>query len=424
MSGRFINTDRKGVLTQHAITNTVDDLVKTILHNPYYLYSDKKAAKCVYYNLNTTMTTLDESTRGNYGEISAESPLRFNKINNFYIYGVDKLEPNYDIGDFGLESGDIGGDAIVLPYTVTPYPGDYFTLDQLERPLLFRVTAVNVNTLETGSIMYKISYTLASTDYRDDIEAQVVKRYNFILKNIGTNFACFMEEDDYNNASDLEKTVTALQDFYISLFYDNKIQSFSYNYNANNTIAGAQENEYGYHEFQGFKVYDPYLIEFMIRNRLLSGSTNYVYVQHQYVMPTTFPIDYSRTIFYSLEEGSSQTHIGSYLGQLFKAVQRLSLLYQYPIDYYIMDYKKLYRTGFMINIFDDPDFNTKIINNKDVEDPMKAIVIKYFNGIDITLDDAAKLKHIDFLPTKELFYLIPMVIFILKIQLSKLMGET
>ena len=272
--------------------------------------------------------------------------------------------------------------------------------------------------------MYRISYTLASSDMRDDIESQVVKRYNFLIKNIGTNFSCFMEEDDYNNAADFEKTLIALKDFYISLFYDNKIQAFSYNYQNNGTIGGIAENEYGYYEFNGFKVYDPYLIEFIIRNNILDGATSYIYVQHQYIMPTTFPIDYSRTIFFSLEECNTQTHIGTYVGQLFKAVQRLSLLYQYPIDYYIMDYRKLYFSGFNINIFDDPDFNNVIKNKTLGSDPMKNIIVKYFNLEDIRQDDIDNLKHIDYLPTKDLFYLVPMVIFILQRQLSKMMSMT
>ena len=423
MAGHFINTDRKGVLTQHAISNTINDLVKTILHNPYYLYSDKKASKVTYYNLNTTMTTLDESTRGNYGEISAESPLRFNKINNFYIYGFTKVEPNLDIGEYGLESNDISGEVIVLPFTITPYPGDFFTIDSINGPLLFKVTAVNPNMLDTGSIMYRVNYTLSSSDGLEDINPQVVKIYNFIVENIGTNFASIMEEADYNNASEIETAITSLQDYYISLFYDQKIQSFSYTYNNNGTVGGSQPNRFGYEEFYGFKVYDPYLIEFLIRNDILKGSSNYIYVQHQYIVPTTFSIDYDRTFFKTIEDNDLNSHVGTYVSNLIRCEQRLSLLYQYPIDYYVADYRKLHSGFYFISIFDDPDFANIIKSNKMFNDkPMKNIIIKYFNNTDISLDDIALLKHIDYAPNKALFYLVPFVIFILKNQLEKLLG--
>ena len=154
MAGKFINTTT--AYTQ--MVSQAAETMKGLLDNPYYLYTDKKASVCTYYNLNTTMTTLDEATRGNYSEISPNSPLRFNKIKKFMIYGITRIEPNLDIGEFGLESSDITGECIVLPKTIIPYPGDYFYLDQIEKPYLFRVTAVNPNTLDTGATMYRINY--------------------------------------------------------------------------------------------------------------------------------------------------------------------------------------------------------------------------------------------------------------------------
>ena len=425
MAGRFINTDRAGVLTRHNTDDIINNLVQDILQNPYYLFNDKRASKCVYYNINTTMTTLDESTRGNYGEISPESPFRFNKINNFYIYGFSKVEPSLDINEYGLESNDISGECVILPFTVIPYPGDFFKIDAIDGPLLFKVTSVNPNMLDTGAIMYKIGYTLSSSDGIENIEPQVVKIYNFIIDNIGTNFATLMEESEYNNAAELEKLILSLQDYYISLFYDNKIQSFSFAYSNNGTIGGSKPNRFGYEEFYGFKVYDPYLIEFLIRNDILKGSTNYIYVQHQYIVPTTFSIDYDRTFFKTLEDNDLSNHVGTYIGHYIRCDQRLSLLYQYPIDYYVMDYRKLDRRFFMMNIFDDPEFANIIKSNKLIgkdKEVMKNIIIKYFNDTEIDSSDFDKLKHIDYLPNKDLFYMIPFTIFILRKQLESMLS--
>ena len=79
MAGKFLNT----TTAYSQMTNNMTSMAKKLLDNPYYLYTDKKATECTYYNINTTMTTLDEATRGNYAEISAQSPIRFNKIKNF-----------------------------------------------------------------------------------------------------------------------------------------------------------------------------------------------------------------------------------------------------------------------------------------------------------------------------------------------------
>jgi hypothetical protein len=430
VAGRFINTDRGGVLTQTSITNSITTAVKNILNNPYYLYSDKRASKCTYFNINTTMTTLDEATRGNYGEISPDSPLRYNRVYDFYIYGISKIEPNLDVGDYGIEGATVTGDAIILPYTLIPYPGDYFILDQIDsdRPLMFKVTGVDPSSLDTGAIMYKVSYALDSSDGMENIEPQVVKNLRFFIQNMGTNFATFMEEDTYADAQSMEAYSTMLKDYYISLFYDAKIQSFSYNYSNNGTIGGSMPNKYGYHEFMGFKVYDPYLIEFMIRNKIISGSTNYIFVSHQMVMPVTFPIDYDRTFFSALENQDITTHKGTYVGNMLRCDQVLSLLYAYPIDYYYMEYRTLEAGLFMINIFDDPEFADIIkANGQRPNDPnwvMKNIIIKFFNKIDITLDDLADLSHLDYLQTKELFYLIPMVIFCIDKTLETMMSKT
>lgn len=427
MAGRFVNTDRTGVLTQHSISNSIQTAVKNILNNPYYLFSDKRASKCTYYNLNSTMTTLDESTRGNFGEISPDSPLRYNKVSDFFIYGMSKIEPNLELGEYGVESSDIAGDAIILPYTVVPYPGDFFVLEQLGKQLLFKVTGVDPNTLDTGAIMYKVSYTLSSSDGIEDIESQVVKRLKFLIKNIGTNFASFIDEETYNDVSDLEAYSTMLKDYYISLFYDAKIQSFSFNYSNNGTKGGSMPNAYGYNEFFGFKVYDPYLIEFLIRNKIIDGSTNYIYVQHQMIMPTTFPIDYDRTFFSSLEQRNICAHHGTYVGNFKKCEQKLSLLYAYPIDYYYMDYRNLNNKFYLINIFDDPEFADIIKGNKQVDDMswvMKNIIIKYFNQEEINTEYLKKLKHIDYMQNKELFYLIPMVIFCIDKTIEDILSKT
>ena len=67
MAGKFINTDQKITF------DTLADNMKDLLNNPYYQFSDKKGTICQYYNINTTKTTLDEATRGNYSEIGRAS---------------------------------------------------------------------------------------------------------------------------------------------------------------------------------------------------------------------------------------------------------------------------------------------------------------------------------------------------------------
>ena len=93
--GKFIKTTNLQIMPDFVASN----VNSSINQNPYYIFNNVSQFTCTYYNINTTMTTLDESTRGNYGDISPESPIRFNKINNFAIYGFNKIEPSLEIGE-------------------------------------------------------------------------------------------------------------------------------------------------------------------------------------------------------------------------------------------------------------------------------------------------------------------------------------
>ena len=432
MGGKFINT--KTSYTQ-MVANS-NKIMKGLLDNPYYLFTDKKAQEVNYYNLNTTMTTLDEATRGNYSDIDYNSPLRFNKIIGFYLYGISKIEPNLDIGDFGLESSDITGEALVLPNTIVPYPGDFFYINELPK-YLFKVTAVNPNTLDTGSTMYRVAYTLRTSDGLDNIEPQVVKKYKFIMESSGTNISTsIVEEEVLSTIDSLQDYATELKDYYTSMFYDSRANSFTYRYNP--SFNGQYDYTYEQGDYvhlvnmqrcpcspMGFKVYDPYLIEFIIRNKILSGATNYVYIEQQMFLNNTFDVDYARTIFSSLEENNLDKHYGRSVGNLLLLDQKLSIMYQYPMDYYYMEYHNLRQDFFYISIFDDPDFKNKIKEKKYTsKDPLKNIIIKYFNKEEITIDDLKKLEHVDYMENKEFYYMIPMVIYCIEQQMYNDMSSS
>lgn len=399
MAGRFISTtSMKDIMPQ---VNT--DNAKQLLNNPYYLFNNASVSVCTYYNLNTTMTTLDEATRGNYGEVSPESPLRFNKINNFQIFGFNKIEPTLELDEYGVQGSDVNGDAIVLPNTIIPYPGDRFYLPQISK-YLFKVTAVNPNTLDTGAVMYRINYTLESSDGLLNVEPQVVKVYNYSSINYGSNFGCLIEEGMAADIAEIERYTVVLKNYFIQLFYDAKIQSFSY----------LRENS--------IRVYDPYLIEFLIRNNILKGSTEYIFVSQQVTLPSTFGIDYDRSIFAALEEKDPHKHYCRCTGNLELCRQKLSLLYAYPQDYYLMRYDAINTKLHLIDIFNDANIMDKIRNNEEDSNVLKNIIIRFFNNGSIDSNILSCLDHIDFMETPELFYLIPMVIFCMEKYITTLLG--
>ena len=393
MAKGFINTNS---VRQAMTETTIPNSVKTILNNPYYLFNDKTASISTYYNLNTTMTTFDEATRDNYGELTINSPLRFNKVIGYYLYGISKIEPSLEINDYGLEGDNIDGEVIFLPNTIVPYPGDRFTLDQLGDKYIFQITHVNPNTLDTGSIMYKANYVLCASDGLQSIEDKVVKTFKFVHGNVGTNFSCLIEEETYLELTEIQDISNMLKDYYIQLFYDARVQTMCY-----------------YRDSAGFKVHDPYLLEFLIRNDILYGSSEYIYLDHQIFLPHTFGVDYDRTIFSSIDHKDLKKHIGLYVGNILLVTQKLSLLYAYPQDYYYMEYVRTNNKFHIIDIFEDPDFGNKIINNTKTGNVMKDILIGFFNNESVTQDQLEKLTHIDYMDNADLYYLIPFTIYIL-----------
>ena len=430
MAGKFINT----TTAYSQMTTNLADMAKSLLDNPYYLYTDKKATECTYYNINTTMSTLDEATRGNYAEINSESPLRFNKIKNFLVYGMTRIEPNLDIGEFGLESGDITGEIIILPRTIIPYPDDYFVVNQLGPEYFFHVTAVNPNTLETGATLYRANYRMIS---KKNIEPQVVRRFGFSMNtgglgsDNGSNLSTsIIDEEVAETTKGFDKVLTALKDYYIALFYQPKVETFIYNYQNwtkewhQNNGGGRGPGVFNMRQMEesnpfGIKVYDPYLIEFIIRNGILSGSSTYLHVMQKIFLPPTFALDYDRTIFSSLENKDIEKHYGRTIGNLVKCDQKLSILYQYPEDYFVMRYHALDARFYYINIFDDPDFCQRVKDQRLYGDHLlKDIIIRYFNGINTTTKELAELDHIDYMNNKEFYYGIPLAIFCLEKQMA------
>ena len=91
---------------------------KDRLKNPYYTQTDKKATIVTYYNINKAKSTLDEGLKIEYSRLGKDSPLRFNRIHNFFIYGLERISTQLESGDFGIVASDIEGEAIILPNTI------------------------------------------------------------------------------------------------------------------------------------------------------------------------------------------------------------------------------------------------------------------------------------------------------------------
>ena len=400
--GNFINTN---------YNKTIDNLVegaKSRLNNPFYIYGDRKPTIVTYYNINHNASTIDKGSSTLYDDIGQNSSLRFNKIENFHLYGIEKINVNLDVGEYGLES-PIEGEALILPNTIVPVPGDMFIINHvIDKPYLFMVTGIGIDTLYTGANFYKISYKLTRTDMDalTSLETvQTIKRFTYKAGNVGTTLTPLIESNQAELIDKIEDNIDTLLNYYMNLFYKNSVQNFIL-------------------EYQHMYLYDPYLIEFMIRNKLfaLSGN-NYFHVEQAVYIGDTFALEYDHTIFKDIE--------------IKKSNMRLNSVYPVPIDdpnsllvdrlesYYKLSNKVMYKDYDNPINWLDMDLLDRVINNELYDEDSnlyyRNLLILYMNNkeFDITDKIMNSIMDIEFNYTKELFYMIPILVFILKSYVNK-----
>ena len=406
--GKFSDTSYK---------NTVDSLIKATndkLNNPYYMYSDKKPTKVTYYAQNKEKSTLDDAS-GLYGaHLGNQSPFWFNKIKNFYLYGIDKITTEYDVTDFGTEANAITGEGIVLPNTINPRHGDFFVIDYIKESVLFKVNAVSTDTLDTGANIYKIEYALELTEAIEKIESRVVKTYTFMINNVGTDFNTLMLEEDITLASKVETLIEQLIVYFNDIFFNKKLQTFIFNYN-------------------GYRMYDPYVIEFFIRNKVLNFGDEYVFVSHAMHPDATMSMDYLKTIFYQLENPDTLIKSIQTVAVAPKIKDPNSLFMTRLEDYYHVKYGGAttcpvpYATRFITIDQDIIDhINSGELYDQSDDKCFYNIWIAYFNKTDknfVTSDMLEFVNKADFMNSMESFYGLAITIYILEQYVYGLMAK-
>lgn len=396
--GKFINTQKK---------ETIDSLVQGFndLVIPFYMHLDKKATITTYFHINKLESTLDEGSKIPYSLYGKDSPLRYDKIYDFFIYGLQQIIAELDLGDWGLEANTIEGEAIILPNTIIPCPNDYFIIDHLKHPLLFKVTAVTSDCLENGNNVYKISYKLDNIDHTL-IDFDIADEYRMIVDNVNGEYKSIIRNTDYEIIDDVEKTLTMLKEYYVKLFYSERVQTFIY-------------------EFRNKLFYDPMMIEFLSKHKLIKGTEKYIYIAQQVSLPNTFILDYDKTFFRCLEKRKITKDPIIYSTADF-IDEPLSILSSRKEFYFKLNYNTdvVCESRYPLVLFDHKVID-KIKKGEidELDESYNRIIYKYFRHDKIKPEDIKILNDIDFVPSIELFYNIPVVIFCLESMIKEILTE-
>lgn len=424
--------DRTGIID--TFTNTA---INRITDNPFYFFINMSKTKVTFYNIDKDKTTLDEVVDNTYNFIGPASGLRFDKIIGCIIYGMQHIELNIDMTDFGTEADPIEGEAYLLPNTFVPYQNSYFSIDYLNssgKEVLFRITSVNIDTFPNGSNFYKISYKLESIG--EDISPQVVKTYQYLSNNVGTG-SVLVDADSYNLSNEISDYINELKDYYYELFFQQSTQTFVFKYGV----------------FDYF-FYDAFLIQFLMNSRIFAtNDDNYVHVCQPAYPPPMLDIDYRRTIWYLLEHTDS-TQLSYFVGYGLMVQDPMSLLVQRMEPYYmvglrddngnplaspllepipIVSNELLELLGYNVN--DDgtcckceackESRVNEILNSLPNNKLYIALIYKYISGITLTFAEIKKcITSIRYVPCRELYYVIPMLIYILTQIMNNLNNGT
>ena len=423
--GKLLNT------TYHDTVDQITGMYNSLVNNPFYNWNDKKPTLCTYYNINKDYSSLDPGSKIQYDNINDESPIRYNRIYDFIIYGFNRIELQTENGDFGLEASEISGDAYVLPNTIIPTEGDYFEIRHIkDSTWLFIITDVQQDTLQNGSNAYKLTYKL---EYDDNTQIQNKIKHNYRMIDIreGTNIVKIVKCEDYEIAKIIDEKAVMLKKYFYELFYDPKVQTFIFT------------------DLTDFRMYDPFMIEFLIRNKILdNGEEDYVHVDHKLHLRKTFSLDYDRTFLRTFEKKDKEKLLGSNYKIIYSVIKSFGTTFASRYEaYYEVEYRDVIGGYNMPCISNDLIFRIKEnrpINNLDdkrLQDYFlwENIIIKYFNDGVINEDEINNIDNliykfqdmVDLSRTKKelfefdsalkVFYIIPVLIYCLEYYIENIL---
>ena len=381
---------------------------KDRLNNPYYGFNQEKPNAVTYFNINIDRSSFDETTGLNYASLGKDSSIKYNKINNMLLYGINKWEVNIDTQDVGTEADELQGNAMILPNTITPYAGDYFIFPYVKEELLVRVINAQSDTLDNGANVWVIEYKVEHSSF-EGLEENVIEEYEYVTNNVGTAYTPILKKSEYNLVYELDTLAMKIRSFYSSIFYSDRVQSLIFS-------------------DKGRLFYDSFLTEFVIRTKILEDvTTDYIYLTHQLNLPKTFAIDYDRSFFNMVEKKDKKNilkaPIFAYGVPIESNVNIFSTRFEQYFELVHENIKGLSPDFSMFLTFDI--INNDLLENIDSctlsDNELDNIIIKYFNDIDLSRNDIEVMDNIDYRDSYELFFKLPIVLFILEYSIKKIM---
>lgn len=213
-------------IQEHEFLNENINKLEERLNTQYARILDTKPTYTTYYQVNPVMSTVDNGFLDAESSIGPNSPIRYNEIKTFPIYGLEQIQLQLEDSEWGLDT-NAEGDAIILPQTIKPTPGDWFVIDYLNIPIMFYVNSVNFDTIKSNNY-YRISFhvRIIDVDHKKALKNQIVDKFTCNIKNIGSIENVIIRDDIKKIMDDTKMVIEKVKDLYKKLYYKNQYNSF------------------------------------------------------------------------------------------------------------------------------------------------------------------------------------------------------
>ena len=375
------------------------------IKSPVSRFIDTTPTFTTYYHINDGNTTIDEGFQDIASILGHRSPLRFNKISDFPIYGIEQVVPQLEEREIGLDI-TFESEGKILPNTIKPVQNDMFVIPVLKDSYVFRVTNISYDTVINDSY-YKIEYRL---EYIDDVKLSCLEKQSItdnvcILNNIGTEDKCIIEKESFLKIKEAEKVYKNILELFKTMYYNSR----------HNVMTTELED--------GSELYDPFMCEFINNNRLLNTNSNLetIILTDQYT-DTKRHYKYMKTVYNFIEKRDIRflTEF-PYVTRSGVTIEGSSFFTWHDKKIQMIDIHQTMMIGETKSVF-NTDFVNNIKNNAETRSVLGNFIISYINNDDMNIKSITDELYDEMLYTNgstELFFIIPLIMYIIRVLIKK-----
>ena len=383
------------------------------LSSPSVRYIDKPPVYVTWYHLDTLHTTVDNG----YGDVeeilSPNSPIRFRKIENFPVYGLEPIMLTIQEEDQGLDTS-YEGELVIAPNTIRPLPDSMFVIPHVKGTFIFRVKEIQYDTILANNY-YRVSFFLESMSEEafGSLEHQVIGNYTCAVENIGTDQSAIISSDDYNSIVEVDTLYTDMVNLYKALFYDRRYNMFI--------------GPVGPYK----RVYGPLQAMFMNKHKLLEQKNSFLVLRpsEEYDDPDR-PLKYERSV-YRFMERRDLCLLSKFNFTLFYGYSLLGTIFRfnYDSDIMVMDMPDLNCPNSEFYFFSEGFLDMcrcDVSKWDETTTQYNRLLARYIRGEELTIKDIPECLNRELLHLQkkdEIFLITPLLLFVVKQIINNTMSK-